>query len=86
MERRDDNVILELPRETRRLVIILWSCERPALCMVIDRGGELAILYISSVFRVLAIAGFRAEIELPNRVDGFLEVSWDETRSSVIRG
>ena len=75
LERWDDKVILELPRDTCRLVIILWSCEGPALCIVIDGGGELAILYPSSVSRVLVIAGFRAEVELPNRVDGFLEVS-----------
>ena len=73
-ERRDDSVILELPRDTCRLVIILWSCEGPALCIVIV-GGELAILYTSSETRVLEIAGFRAEIELANRLDGFLEVS-----------
>lgn len=48
IERRDDIVILELPCEICRLVIILWSCEAPALCMVIDGGGELAILYKSS--------------------------------------
>lgn len=53
--------------------------------MVIDGGGELAILYTSSVPRVLAITGFRAELVLLNRVDGFLEASWDVTRSSVIR-
>ena len=83
-ERRDDSVILELPRDTCLLVIILWSCEGPALCIVIVGGGELAILYTSSETRVLEIAGFRAEIELANRLDGFLEVSWDDTRSSVI--
>ncbi len=53
--------------------------------MVNDRGGELGILYTSSVPRALAIAGFRADIVLPKRVDGFLEVSWDVTLSSVIR-
>ena len=74
-ERRDDSVILEFARDTCRFVIILWSCEGPALCIVIVGGGELAMLYTSSGTRVLAIPGFRAEIELPNRLDGFLEVS-----------
>ena len=43
--------------------------------MVIDGGGELAILYTSSAPWALAIAGFRAEAVLPRRVDGLLEVS-----------
>lgn len=53
--------------------------------MVIDRGGELAILYTSSAACALAIAGFRAEVVLPIRVDGRAEASLDVTRSRVIR-
>lgn len=84
IERREDIVILEVPCEICRLAIILWSCEGPALCMVIDGGGELAILYISSASWALAIAGFRADAALPRRVDGLLETSWGVTRSRVI--
>ena len=72
-ERREDIVVLELPCDICRLFIILWSCEGPALCIVIDRGGEFAIQEISSTPWALAIAGFRADIVLPWRVDGLLE-------------
>ena len=73
IERREDIVILELPDGICWLVIIFWRCDGPALCMVIDGGGELVVLYPSSVYRVRAIAGFRADVLLPKRVDGFLE-------------
>ena len=75
IERREDIVILELPREICRVVIILWSCEGPALCIVIDGGGELARLYASCSVWALEIAGFRADVVLPRRVEGRLEAS-----------
>ncbi len=52
--------------------------------MVIDGGGELAILYTSSAPWALAIAAFRTGVVLPRRVDGLLEALRDVTRSRVI--
>lgn len=42
---------------------------------MVDDGGELAILYTSSAPWALAIAGLRADVVLPSRVDGLLVAS-----------